>query len=658
MILIRVSILLVSLVLPRLLIAQLIEDKTKGGHPVQLLDAAPNNAPFNVLHYELNLRINPTNEYLVGVLIASLEFTSPTQSFHFDLDNQLQVEDVDISEITGEQYIHESDSIKIQLPNQVSVGSIYHVVISYAGNPNRGGDRSITFTNRSGQPHIWTLSQPYGARQWWPCYDHPSQKADSIDLFITVPKPLKVASNGIRVALEDLGNDTRTHWKHRYPVSPYLVSLAIAHYQEFEMDYTDENGDQFPIQDFIFNDFNPSNLNEQLSYTKNCFDVFTHHFGSYPFKNEKYGHAMFNWGGGMEHQTMSSMIGFSKGLVAHELAHQWFGDAITCASWKDIWFNEGFATYSQALMIEAESGEEGLKSWRENTISDITRQADGSVYVADSFFNDISGQVSISRMFDYRLTYQKAAFVIHQIRRKLGDEQFFDALKTLMQSSYLYKSISTEEFRDFLTNFSGTDFTTFFESWVFAEGHPIYTIGIEDLNAVGNSQIQVSLDQQNSAGENVFYDQAINLSIYGFNQDTVIALQPLSINHTEIINLNFRANYARLNEDLQVLADVRTSTALINRLANDEFMNVSNLKPNPFQEVFSFTIELRQAANTSIEIFDSIGRKVFRKEVILLSGANEQSLNLSNVSSGQYFLVIKADNGSEIVQLSRQITKF
>ena len=228
----------------------------------------------------------------------------------------------------------------------------FTTVVYYHGTPGSSGFGSFAFSSQGGNPAIWTLSEPYGAKDWWPAKDTPADKADSADFWITVSTSLKAVSNGKLMSIVDNGNGTHTYkWKNSYPIAQYLLSMAITNYAEYTNYYHYSPSDSMPINHFLY----PENLNSnisQLNKTPGMIEIYSQQFGQYPFINEKYGHAQFGWGGGMEHQTVSSMGGFSDGLIAHELAHMWYGDNITCKDWHHIWLNEGFATYGEGVIYE------------------------------------------------------------------------------------------------------------------------------------------------------------------------------------------------------------------------------------------------------------------------------------------------------------------
>ena len=216
---------------------------------------------------------------------------------------------------------------------------------------------------------------------------------------------------------------SRYEWKHKHPISYYLVSVAVAKYVEFNVfAHPAGSTDSILIQNFVYD--NPAtlqNFQQDIEETADFVELFSDLYGPYPFKDEKYGHCMAPLGGGMEHQTMTTQGSFNKNLTAHELGHQWFGDHVTCASWADIWVNEGFATYSEYLMLENLYPGEEVAEMAGNH-SSVMSQNNGAVWVEDS----LNG----SRLFSSRLTYNKGASIIHTFRFILNNDSiFFRVLK-------------------------------------------------------------------------------------------------------------------------------------------------------------------------------------------------------------------------------------
>src|SRR5690606_12032577 len=337
-------------------------------------------------------------------------------SIVFDLADTMNVSQV-LKNGNPLTFSHSGDELTINFPQPILESTLDSLTIYYSGIPDDPEDSFTTHTH-NGVPALFTLSQPYGAKEWWPCKQDLNDKIDSIDVVIKAPSIYTAVSNGVQqsIELDGLGNKI-THFKHNYPIPAYLVAIAVTNYQTFtQLAGTAPN--TFPIINYFY----PENFNTastQVAVTLPIMDLFEEKFGTYPYANEKYGHAQFGWGGGMEHTTVSFMGGFSRNLIAHELAHQWFGNKVTCGSWSDIWLNEGFAEYLSGLVIENLDGESSFVNWKANKKIIITSQPAGSVYVPEA------EALNVSRIFSSRLSYNKGAMVVHMLRYLLGDAAFF-----------------------------------------------------------------------------------------------------------------------------------------------------------------------------------------------------------------------------------------
>jgi aminopeptidase N len=310
---------------------------------------------------------------------------------------------------------------------------------------------------------MWTLSEPYGARDWWPCKNGLDDKADSIDVFITHPGTYRAASNGLLQSQTPVaGGKTLTYWKHRYPIATYLICFAVTNYAVFDRTVTLTNG-ILPMQTFAYPEDSTSFSNGTTNVL-NAMKLYDSTFGPYPFMNEKYGHVEFSWGGGMEHQTSTFVTNIGESLCAHELGHQWFGDKVTCGSWKDVWLNEGFATHLASIYMESKYPSSAISN-RKSEISNITSQAGGSVMVDDT--------TSVNRIFDSRLSYTKGSHLLYMLRWILGDNAFFTALRNYqIDPAIIYGFATTADLKRNMEQASGKDLTYFFNEWFSGQGYP------------------------------------------------------------------------------------------------------------------------------------------------------------------------------------------
>jgi len=442
-------------------------------------------ADYDLVYQKLNFTINPAVRYISGSVNSSVKFLKDnTTSIQLDLTDSLTVDSVKCNqEITT--FLHSGNKISINLLMSMGKNSISPIDVYYHGKPPSSGFGSFAVEKHENVPVIWTLSEPYGAMEWWPCKQSLTDKIDSIDIYITCPQQYMVASNGKLISDEISGENRTAHWKHRYPITTYLVGIAVTNYETYS-DFLDlSDGSKIEILNYIYPEYletAKTKSNEILSILQ----FYSEKFIQYPFASEKYGHAQFGWHGGMEHQTMSFMNSLDFELVAHEMAHQWFGDYVTLSSWHDIWLNEGFATYLTGLVYENLKNGVFWPVWKKNLVASITFKPDGSVYVADT--------TDVYRIFNGRLTYNKGAYLLQMLRWEMGDESFFKGLNNYLTDPAVANEFATqEEFVTHMEAVADTTFAEFFEDWYYGEGYPTYQLSyFTDYNDLRKQKLRIS----------------------------------------------------------------------------------------------------------------------------------------------------------------------
>jgi hypothetical protein len=390
-------------------------------------------------------------------------------------------------------FTHADDVITVDLERTYTTGELFAIEVDYFAEPDYPTFQRSEF---GGNPVIYTLSQPFGAREWWPCKDWPADKADSVDVHCTVDSDLVVAGNGLLRSVTPAGNRHTYHWHESYPIVTYLVSLAIHSYEQYSLWYAYSPTDSMEIQCYHY----PGHyalVEEEWGRVPRMMEIFVGLFGEYPFLDEKYGHAECDMGGGMEHQTCTSIGVLNETLIAHELAHMWWGDYITCETFHDIWLNEGFATYGAALYFEEEYGEDLFHQY----LDAIAYYGPGSVYVYD-----LSDPYVI---FDHNLTYYKAAWLLHMLRHMVGDAVFLDILSAYY-TQYANSTINTEQFRALAESVSGRDLTSFFERWVYGEGFPVYIYDWSAVDLGGSWEVSLTVEQLQTVG---LFDMPIDFEV-------------------------------------------------------------------------------------------------------------------------------------------------
>src|SRR5690606_18398292 len=312
-------------------------------------------------------------------------------------------------------------------------------------------------------------------------------------------------SNGLQTSVVTNGANKTTVWQHSYPIPAYLVAIAVTNYSVF----TQTAGtapNEFPIINYYY----PENFAAvpQLAQTLPIMDLFESLFDTYPFANEKYGHAQCGFGGGMEHTTISFIGSFGRNLIAHETGHQWFGDKVTCGTWNDIWLNEGFATYLSGLVVEHLDGPEEFVDWKNGLINNITSQPGGSLYVPESQLNNVG------RIFSSRLSYNKGAMVVEMLRWKLGDENFYQGLRNYLNDPALaYDFAVTADLQSHLEAVSGIDLDELFADWIYGERYPTYHITAQNVG----QQVQFTFDQVQSHPSVSFFEMPLPVRVFGAN---------------------------------------------------------------------------------------------------------------------------------------------
>ncbi len=426
---------------------------------------------YDVSYYKLEMSIDVGTQQVDGRV--TMRATALINGFSTVIVNFTEYLTVDAISVGGTPVTinHLGWEIHVVLPTPISAGEQFEIVIDYSGNPQESGSWGFWYgSHGAGVPVVSTLSEPYFAQTWWPCKDRPDDKADSVDIIVETRADLFVSSNGILREVVDNGATKTYHWHEAYPITTYLVSLAISDYAHFREWYTygPTDADSMPVDYYPY----PELLEDAQTYWTTLpmiIDLFAEKYGEYPFVEEKYAMTHFSWGGAMEHQTNTSAteqpFGFDLFLIAHELAHQWWGDYITIQDWGHIWLNEGFATYSEAILAE-EIG--GIELYHEY-MSYEQYWWDGTIYVYET---GDPYEILHSRV------YAKGAWVLHMLRGMVGDQDFFDILHAYYNDpSVAHGDATTEEFRDIAESVCGRELDTFFDQWIYDEFYPKYEYG-------------------------------------------------------------------------------------------------------------------------------------------------------------------------------------
>ncbi len=451
---------------------------------------------IHATHYDLNLSFDPARAAISGAVTLSIVFKkADISTIDLDLFHDYAVGEVHAS---GKSltFSHEKDILKIQLEKPAKAGQQLQITVKYSGTPSKDG--SFTFSTHGDAPMVASNGLPYSARDWWPSLDTPADKADSADITFTVPGNLFPVSNGKLVSDVKNTDGTRTaHWHVSYPIYADVISIAATNYETFQVPYKSKNGETMPISFYVY----PEDLGKAKIQLPVLADIMKHHvsrFGEYPFLREKYGVAEFAVQSYREHQTVPSLgSNFFTGdhkfdrILAHELAHQWFGNALTVKNWSDVWLNEGFATYANLLWIESRKGEdafhEAMKKIDPQTMQHTpgSEDGDGSVFIKDPEHDP--------NLLGMR-TFLKGAWTLHMLRHVMGDQKFFAALKQYVHQ-YQYHEVETAEFKNTCEAQYGRPLDWFFKEWIYGAGRPIYSLSWTSAPSANKAVITIKQEQ-------------------------------------------------------------------------------------------------------------------------------------------------------------------
>jgi len=430
----------------------------------------------DVQHYFLDVEFVPASQSVTGsVTVTGKSLVAGFQHLVLDLSANMSVTQVQRG-ATNLAYTRNGDVLDITLDQTFDPEATFSVKVTYNGVPLSTGFGSISWKkypfNQPGTA-VSTLSEPEGARSWWPCKDRPDDKA-TVEMWWTVPGAWTATGNGVLLAtVSKSGNRKQYQWKATDPLTTYLVSAAATVYSKFSQSYTTLSGGTMPIDHYVYTQ-DLADAQVSFSALPSMIAFYAQTFGEYPFVEDKYGMTEFVWGGAMEHTTNTSygfqLIDGGHGydyVIAHELAHQWWGDAVSPRTWSDIWLNEGFATYAEALWAEHLNGASGYQSymnsfWR----SSFT----GPVYNPVDLFGST--------------VYDKGGWVQHMLRHVVGDADFFAGMRdwyTINDNA----SADTAQYQALHEARYGGSLDWFFQQWVYGTGQPAYEYGFTSADVGG-----------------------------------------------------------------------------------------------------------------------------------------------------------------------------
>lgn len=577
---------------------------------------------YDLKYHRLRLFIDPAQTNISGIVTSYFVPTGGQISeIQFELDANMSG---DSAYHNGFKLPvnHEGNVISIPFGQFLPSGVLDSVTVYYHGNPQSSGFGSYGTEIHAGVSGIWTLSEPYGASDWWPSKDDLTDKIDSIDVYIYTPKQYRGVSNGVLQSEKELlGSYKVAHWKHRYPIASYLIAIAATNYARYDDHYIRGN-DTLVITNHVYPEDSLALTNESKIVVP-CLELFEDLFTDYPFWDEKYGHTQFGWGGGMEHQT-NTFLGkgaFNPHIISHELAHQWFGDMITCGSWEDIWLNEGFATYCTGLMYEHMFDGYYWPIWKNQGITYTTSQNGGSVFCDDT--------TSVWRIFDSRLSYTKGAMLLHMLRWVVGDEKFYSGVNSYLNDPVLrYKFARTPDLVKHMEEAYGKELDWFFDDWFTGQGFPVYDFEIGQLP---EKQSTIKISQTQSHPSVSFFELPLPFRFYGGGKDTLIVFSNTENDQTFDFLPGFMIDSIHFDPDMWIVCKVNAMTLGRYDLPSGESLEVM---PNPVSHKLYIKHTLHEASKIELLALDGKSQNY----QLIANNDNSTELDVSSVPSGLYLL--------------------
>ena len=604
--------------------------------------ADPGEDNYDIKHLKFNLHVTDTSVYVWGDVSTTAQvMTLSMSSYIFELDTLMVIDSAKINgtlrPVTNVGFVR-----TMTLPSSLSSGAFFTAQIFYHGVPPAGGGFFNGLTHDvspGGTQMIYTVSDPWVALDWWPTKQSVTDKIDSVDMYVTVPRGVVDGSNGVLVSVDTSSAPgySKYHWQTHYPITYYLISIAVARFAEDKhyMHFTGST-DSMLIQNFFIDTatFNPA-YKPNFDSIDQIINYYGTIFGRYPFWQEKYGVCYTTLPGGMEHQTMTTIGVPNTYVIAHELCHQWFGDNVSYADWGDVWLSEGFATFSEQLFYTQFWGPAAGRSHRASLLGSALSQPCGELFVTDT--------TTSTTLFYQPTVYNKGQGVVTMLRYLAPtDSLFFLALQNY-QSTYRLSNAKTADMQAIFEGVYGFPLDTFFHEWIYGKGYPIYKI---TWNQSGSNVFVKLVQTRSCASYDTTFSTALELQLHGATADTIIKIYNNA--DTQI----YAFTWAPTMSTVYLNPDIWTICKSIGLATQDPTLGVGNVMqhkvsilPNPSKNYW----EVEQLnENTSLRLTDMSGRVLWQGKSV----KGKTVIPASQLPAGDYLLKI-GDNNRDSIKLVR-----
>ncbi len=621
-------------------------------------DASPNTPrhSFDVLNYKIKVDLyacyfSPYPKNFVASNIITFRVDSTLNSINLNATNtSLAIDSVRLMSGTNLTYTHASNILTVNLDRTYNVGEIVNVKINY----RHLNVTDVSFYNSGSSGYVFTDAEPEGARGWFPCWDRPSDKA-TLDLTAKVPVSVLLASNGRLNDSTITGDSLYYHWVSRDPMSTYLVVMTSKLGYTLNIVYwhpPTHPADSIPLRLYSPTTANSSGIAAVLptatTYMSNA-------FGEMPFEKNGFCYvpnsAGFTWGG-MENQTLTTINSWNENTTLHEYAHQWFGDMITCATWSNIWLNEGFATWNESYWVERTGGYSAYKTMINSDASSYLGSNPGWAISVPSW--DVTTP-NANTLFNYAITYCKGSCVLHLLRYTLGDSLFFAGMKSYATdtANFKLKNATIPEFFARMGTVAGQDLSWFYNAWIYQPNHPLYQNTYNFAN-VGGGQWRINfMAKQTQSG---FFPIPIMLKFsFASGADTTVKVMNSVNNQSYSFFFNRQPTAVVFDPNNEIV--IKTASLIMGAEENTNSMpskfELKQNYPNPFNPVTNIEYDIPKNSNVKIAVYDNSG-----KEVSVLvnefkqAGKYSKSFNAMNLASGVYFYKIQAGDFTAVKKMT------
>ena len=574
---------------------------------------------YDVLHYLINVDLPMTTRYISGcVTIACRSNQNNLQQVDLQLGG-LNVDSIRVDGITA-AYTHTGDSILITLPAAYNLGDSFGVKVGYSGTAS-GTMGYLWYSS----VHLiaYSLGCPYSTKRWMPCYDNMIDKADhGCEIYVTVPDSFTVCATGRYLGRVVNSGRATYHWKHDRPISPYLIHFASSIFSTYSDWFVPASGDSVEVM-YYYWPGDSGYARQAFNLTTDMLAFYDSLFGPYPF--ERYGMDVLYpfYYGGMEHQTMASIYrdwivsGPDYYGMAHEMSHMWWADMVTCYSWRDVWINEGFGTYCDALYQGHREGQTAMLNTMTTRRANYLSAEDGNPHsVYDPPEN---------LLFEWGHSYCKGAWILRMIQFLCGSDAAWLGFMAEVRDSFAYANVSTDDLNRLLSRRLADDYTWFFQEWVYGLGYPRYRVAWNKIYEAPNWRLVLDVSQTQTVGPPVFH-MPLQIKANYASGDTVMTLAiSQSPQHYE---------YLLSQEPMTITVDPNKWTILRSTVVavNEDGSGNEVAQPPEVSSTIGRAIQVRLADDQLIRVFDVSGRQVYRSTSRVLDFAPDRD--------GVYYLQI------------------